>query len=229
MSGSLAMALVAGLLGGFGHCAVMCGPLVGALGLAGRPLGAPRALAGQLAYHAGRITTYAILGGLLGLTGAFVNVAGHLAGLQEVVAVAAGLLMIALGVGAAGLAGPVRRLEARLSGPVARRVLAVARAGGAAGAGGLYPVGLALGFLPCGLSWSVLLGAAATGSLPRGFALALAFGLGTVPALLLVGGASALLSARARGALFRAGGLLVALLGALFLLRGLGIHVAPAL
>jgi len=75
----------------------------------------------------------------------------------------------------------------------------------------------------------MLLGSAATGSLARGLLLALAFGLGTVPALLLVGGASALLSARARALLFRAGGLLVALLGALFLLRGLGVALHGAL
>lgn len=217
------MALVTGLLGGFGHCAVMCGPLVGALGLAGRPLGAKRAIASQLAYHAGRVTTYALLGGLLGLTGSVVNVAGRVAGIQEAVAVAAGLLMILLGLGAAGLLGAVRRLEARLSGRVARVARGLI---GEGGAGRLYPIGLALGFLPCGLSWSMLLGSAATGSLPGGLLLALVFGLGTIPALLLVGGASALLSARARGLLFRAGGLVVALLGALFLLRGLGVHGA---
>jgi uncharacterized protein len=222
VSGSLAVALVTGLLGGFGHCAVMCGPLVGAFGLAARPRGARRAIAGQLAYHAGRITTYALLGGLLGLTGSVVNVAGRVAGVQEIVAFAAGLLMIGLGLGAAGLLGPVRRLEARLSGRVARAVHGLL---GEGGTGRLYPVGLALGFLPCGLSWSMLLGSAATGSLPRGLLLALVFGLGTIPALLLVGGASALLSARARGLLFRAGGLLVALLGALFLLRGLGVPI----
>lgn len=223
MSGSLAMALVTGLLGGFGHCAVMCGPLVGALGLAARPLGAPRAITGQLAYHAGRVTTYALLGGVLGMTGSVVNVAGRVAGIQEVVAVAAGLLMILLGLGAAGLLGAARRLEARVSARVTRGVRGLL---GDGGPGRLYPVGLALGFLPCGLSWSMLLGSAATGSLPRGLLLALVFGLGTIPALLLVGGASAILSVRARALLFRAGGLLVALLGALFLLRGLGVHVA---
>ena len=67
-------------------------------------------------------------------------------------------------------------------------------------------------------------GAAATGGLPQGFLFALAFGLGTVPALLLVGSASALLSPRLRGALYRAGGVVVVAVGALFLARGLGLH-----
>jgi hypothetical protein len=91
------------------------------------------------------------------------------------------------------------------------------------GPGRLYPTGLALGLLPCGLSWTVFLGAAGTGSLPEGLLVALAFGLGTVPALLAIGVAGSAIGARARGALVRAGGVLVALLGVLFVLRGAGV------
>jgi sulfite exporter TauE/SafE len=69
----------------------------------------------------------------------------------------------------------------------------------------------------------MFLGSAATGSLPRGLVLALAFALGTVPALLLAGAAGTLLGVRARGLLYRAGGLLVAVLGGLFVARGLGL------
>jgi sulfite exporter TauE/SafE len=87
----------------------------------------------------------------------------------------------------------------------------------------LYPTGLALGLLPCGLSWTVFLGAAGTGSLPEGLLLALAFGLGTTPALLLVGVAGSAVGLRARAGLVRAGGVLVAALGVLFLLRGAGV------
>ena len=102
---AVAMAFVTGLLGGFGHCIGMCGPLVGSFALATGALGPRRSLAGQLAYHGGRITTYAVLGAVEGLTGSFVNVAGRLAGLQDLVAVVAGVLMILLGLGAAGVSG----------------------------------------------------------------------------------------------------------------------------
>jgi uncharacterized protein len=214
----VAIAFATGLLGGFGHCVGMCGPLVGSFALASGPLGPRRSLAGQLAYHAGRVTTYGALGAVMGLTGAFVNVAGRLAGVQEVVAVVAGVLMILLGLGAAGVSGALRRLEARASGRVVRLVRGAL---GGGGPGRLYPTGLALGLLPCGLSWTMFLGAAATGSLPRGLFMALAFGLGTVPALLVAGAAGALLGARARGLLYRAGGVLVALLGGMFVVRGL--------
>jgi sulfite exporter TauE/SafE len=220
---SIPLAFVTGLLGGFGHCVAMCGPLVGAIGLAG-PAGTPvrRALLPQLAYHAGRITTYAMLGALMGLAGSFVNVAGRLAGIQDAVAVGAGALMLALGLGAALSSRWVKDAEGKVAGAVmgaARRI-----AGGEAPARA-YPLGLMLGLLPCGLSYSALAGAAATGHPATGLLLALAFGLGTLPALLLAGAALAFLGARGRGMLHRAGGLLVAALGLLFLLRGLHVHV----
>jgi sulfite exporter TauE/SafE len=59
----------------------------------------------------------------------------------------------------------------------------------------------------------------------RGMALALAFGAGTLPALLLAGAVVSALSSGGRALLQRAGGVLVALLGVLFVLRGLRIHV----
>jgi sulfite exporter TauE/SafE len=219
ISSAVAMAFVTGLLGSFGHCAAMCGPIVGSLALAAAPLGARRTIAGQLAYHAGRVTTYAALGLVMGLTGSFVNVAGRLVGVQQVVGIAAGVVMIVLGLGAAGVSQRLRSVEARASGRVVALVRGIFQGGGA---GRLYPTGLALGLLPCGLSWTVFLGAAGTGSAPEGLLLALAFGLGTVPALLLVGAAGAAFGARPRGALARAGGVLAALLGLLLALRAAG-------
>jgi uncharacterized protein len=220
VTGTLAIAFATGLLGGFGHCVPMCGPLVGAFALGGAPRGTARALQGQLAYHAGRLTTYALLGAVMGLTGSFVNVAGRLAGVTAAASVVAGLAMVLMGLGAAGVALAVKRVEALAAG----KVSAFARTlldGGAAGR--LYPLGLVLGLLPCGLSWTLFLGAAGTGHPARGFLLALVFGLGTLPALLLAGAATTWLGARAKGALHRAGGILVAALGVVFVLRGLGI------
>ncbi len=220
MSSAVAIAFVTGLLGSFGHCAAMCGPLVGSLALAAGPRGVRRSLAGQLAYHAGRITMYGAVGAVMGLTGSFVNVAGRLAGVQHAIGIAAGVLMILLGAGVAGLSTALRRLEARASLKVIALVRGLLEGGGP---GRLYPTGLALGLLPCGLSWTVFLGAAGTGSLPEGLLLALAFGIGTTPALLVVGLAGGLVGRRARGILVRAGGVLVALLGVLFVLRGAGV------
>lgn len=226
MDASLPIALATGFLGGFGHCVAMCGPLVGALGISAPPgIPARRALAPQLAYHLGRITTYGTVGAVMGLAGSFVNVAGRMAGLQDAVAVLAGLLLLAMGLGVASQSLWVKKAEGKLAGRV---IGAVRRVAGHDAPAGAYPLGLVLGFLPCGLSYSAFAAAAATGSPVRGLLLALAFGAGTLPALLLAGAIVAALSARARGLLQRLGGALVALLGLLFVLRGLHVHV-PAL
>jgi uncharacterized protein len=223
---SVPIAAATGFLGGFGHCVAMCGPLVGALGLQAPPgIPARRALLPQLAYHLGRITTYGTVGAVMGLAGSFVNVAGRMAGWQDAVAVIAGVLLVAMGLGAAAQSLRLRDAEGRLAGRVMRAVRNLAGHEAPARA---YPLGLLLGLLPCGLSYSAFAAAAATGSPVHGMLLALAFGAGTLPALLLAGAIVSALSARSRGLLQRTGGLLVAAMGVLFVLRGLGVHV-PAL
>ena len=62
------LALATGLLGGFGHCVGMCGPLVAAMSLAGGPADPRRVLAGHLLYNAGRVTTYGFIGAAMGLS-----------------------------------------------------------------------------------------------------------------------------------------------------------------
>ena len=220
----LGLALATGFLGGFGHCVGMCGPIAAAVSLGAAPgRGTRGALGIHLLYNFGRVTTYACIGTAMGLAGSFVDVAGRIAGLQSAAAVLAGLVLIALGLGAAGLAGWAKRLEAR---SVERLLRVVRRMIGDGGAGRGYPLGILLGFLPCGLSYSAFIGAAATGSPVRGLLFASIFALGTLPAMMLAGGVTAWLGARTRGVLYRAGGVLVAVLGLLFLLRGLGLHAA---
>jgi uncharacterized protein len=214
-------ALITGLLGSVGHCAGMCGPLVATVSLATAPrAGTAGTLAAHVLYNAGRVTTYTFVGLMMGLTGSFVDVAGRAAGLQSAVSVVAGALMVVMGLGALGVAPVFRRVEQRLAG----RVFGLARGFlDGAGPGRGYALGLLLGLLPCGLSYSIFVGSAATGSPLEGALLALAFGLGTAPALVVLGGLTAWLSARARGVLYRLGGVLVVLLGLRFVLRGLGV------
>ena len=58
---------------------------------------------------------------------------------------------------------------------------------GRTGLGGGYLLGVALGFLPCGFLYAALAAAAASASAPGGALAMLAFGLGTIPALVVVG------------------------------------------
>ncbi len=219
MSTEYPLAFAAGLLGGFGHCLGMCGPIVAALALPG---GSGARAISHLLYHCGRIITYTCIGAAMGLTGSFVNTAGRMAGLQNAVAVAAGLLMIVMGLSVA----QVIAVPSRLEGGTAWFLRAARPIGESTSAARYFPLGLLLGFLPCGLSYTMFLGAAATGSMMRGFGLALFFGLGTAGPLVVFGLAMGRLGARTRGLLYRAAGVVVIVMGILFVTRGISFLAA---
>jgi sulfite exporter TauE/SafE len=87
----------------------------------------------------------------------------------------------------------------------------------------LAPVALGVfnAFLPCQLIYAFAAQAASTASIAAGGLTMLAFGAGTVPAMLALGLAPSLLSPRRRAAVARAGAVLVIAYGALTIARGL--------
>jgi sulfite exporter TauE/SafE len=217
------LAFTTGVLGGFGHCLGMCGPLV-----ASYSLSAPNAverpsyssLAPHLLYNTGRITIYGIIGGIMGLSGSFVNVAGRFAGIQNVVAVIAGIMMIFMGLNIAGLLSHLGWIEKHNSSVL--RLAKVLRASSSPLR--YYPLGLLLGLLPCGLSYTVFIASAGAGGILPGMLTALSFGLGTLPALLLFGSLISFAGASLRGRLYQASGALVVIMGIYFLFRGMSFY-----
>lgn len=182
------------------HCAQMCGPIVFCVGQTGRPV------AGQLAYNAGRISTYAALGALAGSLG---NGVSRLAGVEQTAAIVAGALMIITGVLMSGLprTGLVQLGAGRWQMPriFTRTIgrLLVTRS-----LGRRLLLGALMGFLPCGLIYAALLNAAAAGS-PLAGAFSMAwFGMGTTLVLLgagLIAGAVRMRLSRWSGAAASAG------------------------
>jgi sulfite exporter TauE/SafE len=203
----------------------MCGPIVASYALTEHP--APlhplyRKLLPHLLYNAGRITTYSLVGLIMGVTGSFVNVAGKLAGIQNVIAILSGLLMIFMGLSIAGIHGTTRWIEQRNS-PVLR---AAQRVRSAASPFRFLALGLVLGLLPCGLSYTIFIAAAGTGNSVSGMTTALLFGLGTLPALLTFGTLVSAIGSKLRGRVYRAGGVFVIIMGIYFLARGIRIYAA---
>ena len=181
-------AFVAGLLGGL-HCFAMCGGWIAAVA---RPANAidlqpARALrAGQVATHAGRITTYVLLGAAFGAAGgaAFAAAVAPLQRWMYVIANAM-LLLLALSLVARGI--ELRGLE-RAGLAVFRKLLpAVTRLAPRRGLFSRYAMGIVWGFTPCALVYGVLPVALLAGSAANGALVMLAFGLGTLPNLLAAG------------------------------------------
>jgi sulfite exporter TauE/SafE len=122
------------------------------------------------AWHAGRLTTYALLGAAAGALG------GILPGPSWVAAVVSTALLIWF---AAALAGLVPEPTVKIPG-LSRLAGTVARERGAAPG---YLLGLSTGLLPCGLVYAALAVPVASGSAAVGALSMVAFGLGTAPAL----------------------------------------------
>ncbi|MBU0500786.1 MAG: sulfite exporter TauE/SafE family protein [Gammaproteobacteria bacterium] len=168
----------------------MCGGIMGALTFSLPP--GVRSEMGLmlpfvLAYNLGRLLSYGAAGALFGLFGA---------GLFEVLEPwlgqgwpqrLAALVMIAIGLNIAGLLPQLTGLE-RFGAWIWRGLEPLGRA--------LLPVrtlpkallyGVVWGWLPCGLVYGMLIAAAGQGAALPGALMMLAFGLGTLPSVMLTG------------------------------------------
>lgn len=205
------LAFSAGLAGS-GHCLGMCGGIVTALAISRRDSGAFGRFLYNLLYHAGRVATYSILGLLVGLAsqaGLVTSLKPHLRWLF----LAANLFVVVIGLCTA-LGGRSFGISALDGGGWGFLQKLFSRLSGNASMLAAFPAGLVMGLIPCGLVYGVLISAATSGSLLKGGGMMLAFGLGTLPALLAYGQLASTLSAWG-GAIFqRCMGAAVALLGA---------------
>lgn len=180
---TLAAALLLGLAAS-GHCLVMCGGISAALGMATaqRTDARSRALL-LIGYQLGRITSYTLAGLLLG------GALGALIGLLDIEAVRRALRALsalALLLGALVAFGRVRdpgfgigqRLWRHIA-PLGRRLLPVASVSRA------LAFGMVWGWMPCGFVYTVLMIAALQGDALASAATMAAFGLGTLPSMLI--------------------------------------------
>ncbi|QLG87518.1 sulfite exporter TauE/SafE family protein [Chitinibacter bivalviorum] len=173
---------LAGLLGG-GHCIGMCGGIVSAFSLQ-LPSGARWPY--LLGFNAGRLLGYVLIGAFLGGVGSFATL-GSLQTIKIYLFVIANILLIMLGLYIAGWSRALTRIE-KIGQPIWRAVQPVMRK--------LLPVhsvwqtpliGLLWGWIPCGLVYTASLSALASASPVSGAGVMLAFGLGTLPNLMLMG------------------------------------------
>jgi len=214
----IVMGFTTGLLGA-GHCIGMCGGLVGALSLSAS--GRRGGWTFHLLYNTGRIATYTLIGALVGWLGSALAYTDRFGEVTRALLLASDLFIILVGLGTAGLFAGLNVARLDFPGPLRTMSAAVQRLRQLPPAFSALPLGLLFGFLPCGYLYAVAITAAQSADIATGAMMLLAFGIGTVPALLVVGTATQWLGTRARVWMLRGAGLLVAGMGAINLFRHL--------
>ena len=211
----LPMIFVAGILGA-AHCLGMCGPI--ALMIGGSARQWSTVLVRQTSYTAGRIFTYGTLGAAAGFCGTWlIKTWPSVGSLPALLAIAAGTLLIAQGLRAAGLlsmwgvgAGSAPCLLNGFFGHFVRQRSAHA----------VFLAGLFTGFLPCGLLYGMLALAMSTHSTVSGSLTMVVFGLGTAPAMVLAGLSGRLIGLATRRLLFSVAAWCLIVTGAISVVRG---------
>lgn len=205
----LAAAFITGVLGS-AHCFGMCAGISGLFAVNASAASLRSDIPMAITYNLGRVLSYAFLGVVVALLGQ--AVVDAIPDLAAPVRLVSGLLIIIVGLQVAfgwRVLAPVEKAGARIwnrIAPAARGLLPVTSMPKALG------LGLLWGWLPCGLVYSVLLLAATTADALQGGLVMVAFGLGTMPAMIATGVSasrlSAFMSRKKLGA-----GLLIVLLG----------------
>jgi sulfite exporter TauE/SafE len=225
----------AGFAGSF-HCIGMCGGFACALGRA--PQGGGATVVRHLLYNTGRLTTYCFLGALAGALGQVICtsqgttvplMSGPLDAGQRFLAVLAGLLMIAMALQFFGLLPRLHRVTSGFTastlGGALRGLLT------APGPAAPLAFGVFNGFLPCPLVYAFAAQAASTAAPLPGVLTMAAFGLGTFPAMLIMGGVGRMLAPAWRQRGVWLAGSCILLLGLVTLGRGLlpfAAHIADS-
>ncbi|PHZ58745.1 cytochrome biogenesis protein [Photobacterium leiognathi] len=181
-------AFLIGLMGA-GHCVGMCGGVAAAITI-GMPNNThqKRCWIYLLNYNIGRLVSYTIAGGLIGAALAGISTLNGTSNPLVYMRLFAALMMIVLGLyigqwwaGLSQIERAGQKIWRHIS-PIATSLLPLKSPVKA------LPFGFLWGWLPCGLVYSTLTWAAVSGSALNGAAVMFAFGLGTLPAMLAVGG-----------------------------------------
>ena len=204
-------AFIWGILGSF-HCIGMCGPI--ALALAGKDRN--KYLLNKLLYNSGRAVTYSLLGGLVGLVGFSLS----LAGIQQWVSIVLGLIIIVLAffykesekwITGSTLSSSLIKLKSQLGKSIKR-----------GGRKAFFITGVFNGFLPCGMVYMALVASLALQSPVMGMAYMFVFGLGTFPVMILLMLSKDIFSMNFRVKMNKAMPYFVMFMGVLFVMRGMG-------
>jgi len=219
----LLSALILGLMGSL-HCVGMCGPIAFML-----PVDRTNNYKkfGQIfIYHFGRLLAYGIIGLVFGLLGKGLSIFG----MQQKLSIAIGIIMILTVLipyqtfNKYNLSKPIYKVISKVKNQLGKELKKKSP-------DTFLTIGFLNGFLPCGLVYMALFGSIAMGDALQGSLYMMLFGVGTLPLMTAAIYFSNLLKGGIRQKVQKAIPVFVIIIGALFILRGLGLgipYVSPA-
>ncbi|KAF0236061.1 MAG: hypothetical protein FD181_3053 [Prolixibacteraceae bacterium] len=200
------------------HCAGMCGPIAIALPLHGNTV--PQKIFGGTLYNIGRTITYGIMGVLFGLLGQGISMIGF----QQKISVIMGVIMI-ISVLFPALFKNQYRLDKSWFSLVGKLKKSIGQMFSVRSFSSLFFIGLLNGLLPCGPVYIAIAGAIGAGDVAQGTLYMILFGLGTIPMMLTISLAGNIMGLALRNRINKLIPVLVAVVGLLFILRGLDLGI----
>lgn len=199
------------------HCLGMCGPIVMAVPVKGNGFSS-RAF-GILEYNLGRISTYALLGALIG----FVGLGVQTFGIMQWVSIFSGAFILLF----AWKNWISRKMESIFAGFGLRRFVSFGMGNILAGdfPFKLFLLGSLNGLLPCGMVYLALVNALLAGNSPASALAMLFFGLGTLPAMVAAGLAAKRINSEFRASIQKMVPFLLSITGVLVMLRGMNLDI----
>ena len=205
---SLGALFVVGLLTSL-HCVAMCGGINLAQSAASAQSG-KKISASNIQYNAGRLISYTIVGGIVGVLGSVLRIS---TGVQAAIQIAAAVFMVLMSLNMLDL-GVLKGVMPTLPQGLRARLLGE-------GKNSSLWIGLVNGLMPCGPLQAMQLYALSTGSWTMGALSMACFCLGTIPLMLGFGLVSGRLNKQFAKPMRIASGLLVLVMGMAMLTRGL--------
>lgn len=206
-----------GFASGF-HCIGMCGPIALSMGLTKKQ--ATNYYIQNLTYQFGRISTYAFLGAVLGIVGEGFEMAGF----QQYLTIAVGILLIIMALfsfGGKDFASKIPFISKFLFKVKSNLGRLLQKADYRS----RFSTGVLNGFLPCGMVYMALTASLAAGGIWQGASYMALFGLGTLPFMFAVVLAGNLMNQAFRVKILKAIPVVMIILGGLFILRGLELGI----
>jgi uncharacterized protein len=208
----LPVVLLVGITAGLSTCLALVGGLI--LGISARHAEKhPEATTMQkfrphLFFNAGRLISYALLGGLLGTLGSFLQLSGTTMG---VVTILVGIAMLMLGLKLIGIFPKLEQSGLTLPKSISR-ILGIRNHEKEYSHRGSFITGALTFFLPCGFTQAMQLYAVSTGNFLQGGLIMTVFALGTAPGLLGIGGITSAVKGIFAKRFFKFAGVVVILL-----------------